>query len=178
MNVVLIGCRGTGKSSVGRLLAERLGYKLLAMDELIVEKFEMSVPEIVEKHGWERFRDAETEVAEEVSREDRCVVDTGGGVILRPQNVASLKKNGRLFWLQCNPRIIMERLEDATDRPSLTGEKSFLEEVEEILKERTPKYRAAADHVIDTTELGLAEVADRIVGILKGNETRSAFENR
>ena len=64
MNVVLIGCRGTGKSSVGRLLAERLGYKLLAMDELIVEKFEMSVPEIVEKHGWERFRDAETEVAE------------------------------------------------------------------------------------------------------------------
>jgi shikimate kinase len=178
MNVVLIGYRGAGKSAVGRLLAERLGYRLLATDELIVERFEMSIPEIVEKHGWERFRDAETEVAEEVSREDGCVIDTGGGVILRPQNVASLKKNGRLFWLQCSPKVIMERLKDVTDRPSLTGEKSFLEEVEEILKERTPKYRAAADHVIDTTELGLAEVADRIAGILKGTESRSTAGNR
>jgi shikimate kinase len=137
------------------------------MDKLIVNKLGMSIPEIVEIHGWETFRDVESQVAKDVSKEDMCVIDTGGGVVLRPENVAHLRRNGLVFWLQCRPRVIAERIREGKDRPSLTGSKSFLEEIEDVLEERTPKYSAACDHAVDTTGLGLGEVAERIMGILE-----------
>ena len=85
MNIVLIGYRGTGKSVVGKLVSERLRIKCIAMDARIVEKAGMSIPDIVENHGWAIFRDMESEVTRELAKLDNIIIDTGGGVIERPE---------------------------------------------------------------------------------------------
>ena len=163
MNIVLIGYRGTGKTSVGKLLAERLGRQLVSTDAEVIRRAALSVPEIVKQFGWDRFRDLESEVCLELGGKDRLVIDTGGGVILRQQNVDRLKANGVLFWLTATVRTITERIGGDTQRPSLTGAKSFTDEVEEVLREREPRYKAAADHVIQTDGRSLVQVADAIL---------------
>jgi shikimate kinase len=90
MNIVLIGYRGTGKSVVGKLVAEALGMKCISIDARIVEKAGMSIPDIVEKYGWTVFRDMESEVARELANVDNIVIDSGGGVIERPENIDTL----------------------------------------------------------------------------------------
>ena len=170
MNIVLIGYRGTGKSVVGKIVSGRLGMACISMDEKIVEKAGMSIPEIVEKHGWTGFRDMETAVAREMATRDNIIVDTGGGVIERAENIEALRKNGLIVWLKASTTVIVSRIEGGTQRPSLTGEKSFTDEVAEVLERRTPLYRSAADHEIDTEALTSEQVADRVVEIREGND--------
>jgi len=172
MNVVLIGYRGTGKTVVGNRLAKVLNKRLVKMDELITEKAGMSIPEIVEKYGWDKFRDLESEVAEEVGKMDDCIVDTGGGVILRKVNVDNLRKKGVIILLKADVKTIIERIKDDQERPSLTRKKSFTEEVAEVLEQRRKKYEEAADYAIDTSKLTVDEVVDKIIGYLK---TKSAL---
>jgi len=162
MNIVLIGYRGTGKSSVATVLANRLGWERVSTDAEIVARAKQSIPEIVQAFGWEYFRDLETEICREIGGKDRLIIDTGGGAILRPQNVEALKANGRLFWLTAEISTIEARIGGDTQRPSLTGSKSFIEEIADVLEERSPKYRAAADHVIPTDRHSVAHVADTI----------------
>ena len=164
MNIVLIGYRGTGKSVVGKQLAKRLGMQCISMDERIVEKAGMSIPEIVAKHDWPAFRDLESEVARELAGRDNLIIDTGGGVIERPENVSTLQANGLIVWLRASVGLIVSRIEKGTDRPSLTG-KSFTEEVAEVLERRTPKYRSAAHCEIDTERLTPQQVTERIIAI-------------
>lgn len=163
MNIVLIGYRGTGKSAVGRILAERLGWPLFSFDKAIVKMAGKSIPEIVQEKGWEHFRDLETEITLEYSRKDRCIFDTGGGCILRPQNVEALKRNGRLYWLKASVETIASRICGDDQRPSLTGGKSFVDEIAEVLAQREEKYRAASDEAIDTDGLSVEQVAERIL---------------
>jgi shikimate kinase len=164
MNIVLVGYRGTGKSAVGAIVAERLGMPCIAMDGKIVEKVGMSIPEFVEKHDWPAFRNVESEVARELSGVDNIVIDSGGGVIERPENIDALRTNGIIIWLKASVDAIVSRIEGGTERPSLTGVKSFTDEVEEILDRRIPKYAAAAQHEVDTDDLTPEQVADRVVG--------------
>lgn len=171
MNLILIGYRGAGKSSVGRLLAERLGWDLISTDAEIVRKAGLPVPDIVQRFGWDHFRNLESAVCQELADKDHLIIDTGGGAILRPQNVENLKATGSLVWLTVEVRTIIERIGGDTQRPSLTGAKSFTDEVEEVLRERQPKYQAAADHIVATDEKSLAEVADMIMALL---QTRSS----
>jgi shikimate kinase len=175
MNIVLIGYRGTGKSVVGKLVCERLGMKCISMDAGIVEKAGMSIPEIVEKHSWTTFRDMESEIARELAKRDNILIDTGGGVIERPENIGVLQKNSLVFWLKASTDVIVSRIETDTQRPSLTG-KSFTEEVAEVLERRTPKYMGAAHYEIDTDTLTPEQVAGRILEIWKekaeGESTR------
>ncbi len=167
MNVVLIGYRGTGKTVVGKRLAEALNKRLVKMDELITEKAGMSIPEIVERYGWDRFRDLESEVAEEVGKMDDCIIDTGGGAILREVNIDHLRKKGIIIWLKSDVKTIIDRIKDDKERPSLTGKKSFTEEVAEVLEKRRKKYEDAADYAIDTSRLTVDEAVDKIIGYLK-----------
>lgn len=165
MNIVLIGYRGTGKSVVGKNLSERLRMKCISMDERIVEKAGMSIPEIVEKHGWPAFRDMESEVARELAKLDGIIADTGGGVIERPENIDVLQTNAIIVWLRASADVIVSRIQGDTERPSLTGEKSFTDEVAEVLEQRTPKYSSAAQYEIDTDQLAPEQIADRIIEI-------------
>jgi shikimate kinase len=162
MNIILIGYRGTGKSSVARLLAERTKWPLVSTDVEIVKKAGMPVPDIIRKRGWDYFRNVESEICQQVGKKDRTIIDTGGGAVLRKENVESLRQRGRVFWLTAEVATVMERIKRSTERPSLTGKKSYVEEVEEVLNERIPLYKAAADHIIPTDDRTVEELANEI----------------
>ncbi len=166
MNIVLVGYRGTGKSTVAKLLGERLGRNVVSTDAEAITKAGQSIPEIVEKFGWDHFRGIETEVCQTLGSQDGLVIDTGGGAILKDENVVALKANSVIFWLTAEVSTIASRIGGDTQRPSLTGTKTFVEEIEEILKERTPKYQAAADHVIPTDDSSPEQVAKSVLALL------------
>jgi len=166
MNIVLIGYRGTGKSTVGKLLAMRLGRQFVSTDEEIIKRAKRTIPEIVAQEGWEYFRDLESEVCREFAGRDRLVIDTGGGAILRTQNVEALKKSGTLFWLTASVETITKRIGRDNQRPSLTGSKSFVDEIQDVLRERTPKYQAASDHVITTDDRSIKQLVEIILTLV------------
>jgi len=165
MNIVLIGYRGTGKTTIAKKLGERLSMRAVCMDDEIVRRVGEPIPAFVEKHGWDHFRDIESQVAADFGNEDGLIIDAGGGVIVRQQNIDNLKNNGLIFWLVADEQTIVGRIKDGTERPSLSGSKSFVDEVSEILAERNPKYRAAADHIIDTAKNSADQAADIIAGL-------------
>jgi shikimate kinase len=170
MNIILIGYRGTGKSVVTEILSKSLGMKAMGMDREIVQRAGLAVPRIVEKYGWEAFRDMETAVAMDFARFDNVIIDTGGGIIERPENMAALKENGLVFWLKASVGVIVERISSGTERPALTRGKTFVEEVSEVLESRLPKYAEAAQYEIDTDNLSPDEVATKIRGIWEKTE--------
>ena len=172
MNIVLIGYRGTGKSTVGKVLAAKLGRELISTDREIVKRAGRSIPEIVAEHGWEHFRDLESDVCRDLGGRDNLVIDTGGGAILRPQNVAVFKQHGTLFWLTATVETIVSRIGHDSQRPSLTGTKTFVEEIHEVLEERTPKYQAAADHVIPTDGRSIKELVGSLCSLLESGTNR------
>jgi len=166
MNIVLIGYRGTGKSTVGRLLAARLGRVLVSTDAEIVKRAKRTIPEIVAQEGWEYFRDLESDICRELASRDQLVIDTGGGAILRAQNVEALKKNSTVFWLTASVETIVKRIGSDNQRPSLTGTKSFVDEIQDVLRERTPKYQTAADYVIATDDRSINQLVETLLALV------------
>ncbi|MDT8419440.1 MAG: shikimate kinase [Desulfuromonadales bacterium] len=166
MNIVLIGYRGTGKSHVGFLLARQFGRQVVSVDEEIVKTAGMSIPEIVEQFGWADFRDRETAEVSRLAGRDELVIDCGGGIIERNENIDILRQNGRIFWLKASVATIVERIQDSGNRPALVEGKTFTEEVAEVLERRTPQYRCAADHEIDTDGVTPKQVAAQIAALL------------
>ncbi|MDT3777441.1 shikimate kinase [Nitrospira sp. MA-1] len=163
MNIVLIGYRGTGKSTVATILGQRLGRTVISTDEEIVKEAKQSIPQLIEQFGWDHFRNLETGVCQKLTGQENLVIDTGGGLILKEENVRMLKENGKIFWLTAEVSTIASRISGDTQRPSLSGTKSFVEEIEEILEIRTPHYQAAADHVIPTDQISPEQIADAIL---------------
>jgi len=154
--------RGSGKTAVGKLLAERLGQRFIEMDELIGQRAGLNIPEIVTKYGWEKFRDVEEEITREVAGLDNVVNATGGGVVTREKNVRELKQKGKLFWLKASLDTLLRRIGNDQSRPSLTG-KSPREDMEVVLAERSPIYERVADFIIDTEDKKPGEVAEAII---------------
>ena len=153
---------------MAEILSTRLNWPTFNMDKAIVEKAGMSIPQIVKTYGWDFFRDLESQVAHQASKKDRTVIDAGGGVVVRFNNTKMLHQNGVIVWLKANPETILSRIKDDTERPSLTGTKTFLEEIEEVLSERTPKYQEAADFAIETSHLSPEVVTEKILEYLEG----------
>lgn len=168
MNIVLIGYRGTGKSAVGKLLADRLEMPYIGMDGAIVVRAGMPIPEIVAKHGWPGFRDIESEVARDLAGQDGIIIDTGGGVIERPENIEVLQKLACIVWLKASVATIVARIDGGSERPPLTSGKTFTEEVAEVLERRIPRYKSAANYEIDTDEMTPEQIVERIVGFFPG----------
>jgi shikimate dehydrogenase len=165
MNIVLIGMRGSGKTTVGKILARKLGRELVEMDELITRKAGLTVPEIVEKDGWAKFRDIEEEITDEVAERDNIVNASGGGIVTREKNVTKLKKNGVLVWLTASVDTLLERVGQDTERPLLVG-RTRREDIEITLAERMPLYQKAADLVVDTENQTPEEAAEAIIKLL------------
>jgi shikimate kinase len=165
-NIFLIGFRCTGKSSVGKRLAKKLGWPFIDTDSLLVSESGLSIKEIVEKHGWDTFRKMEHTIVNQVCILDRRVVATGGGVVLNEANVNLMKKKGRVVWLKALPETIKDRMmldqDTETFRPSLTSKDSFCE-IEETLLERDPLYRQAMDYCVETDGRKIDEISDGIV---------------
>jgi len=167
VNVVLVGYRGTGKTAVARCVAERLGLIVVSLDEEIQRAAGKSIPEIVEERGWPGFRDLEEEIVRRFAARDGQVLDCGGGVIEREANFEPLRAAGPVFWLKASVPTIVERIAGDTQRPSLTGTKSFTEEVAEVLERRTPLYRRIAHYEITTDDRSIDEIATEICRIAK-----------
>lgn len=152
MNIVLLGYRGTGKSVIAGILAKKLKRKLIPIDKEIARSAGLPIPQIVEKWGWQRFREIESRMIREVSVKEReAVIDCGGGVVLDDQNIVCLKKQGRIALLRADLQSLMKRIKNDPNRPPLKEGLSFEDEQKIILAEREPKYLSAADMTCDTT---------------------------
>lgn len=153
---------GAGKSSVGRSLQRRTGLARLDMDEMVSARFEIPIKEIFAKHGEEKFRDAETDTLRSLIPDRPAIIVTGGGIVLRPENVDLLKKLGTVVWLTADEATLFERASRRNDRPLLQKENPRAV-FSELFRQRDPLYAAAADLRIDTGGKSHEQVADAIL---------------
>jgi shikimate kinase len=161
-SIVLIGMMGAGKSSVGRALERRTGLARLDTDEAVAAQFGMSITEIFEKHDEEKFRDAETETLRNLVQDRATIIVTGGGIVVRAENVDLLKRLGTVVWLNTDEATLFERASRRNTRPLLQNDNPRAV-FSELLRKRSPLYKAAADFEIDTSKLNHDEVAETIL---------------
>jgi shikimate kinase len=171
MSVVLIGYRGSGKTTVGRKLADRLWQPFIDTDELITQRAGKSIKDIFSQDGEEAFRDLEEQAIKEVSLLGDHVISIGGGAVLRETNRNLLKgSDHRLIYLKCEPATLNQRIhgDPATQatRPNLTGLGGGLHEVEQLLAHREPLYRQLMHKELDVTHLTPEEAVVHIVRML------------
>jgi len=160
-NIILIGFMGSGKTEVGRLLAKDLKLKYVDTDALIEAEQHRSINEIFEKNGEPAFREMESKMIEALKGKKGRVISTGGGIILRPENVKKLKKLGTLVLLWADPETVHKRVRDTGDRP-LLNVADPLAKIREILSFREPIYRSVADFAVDTSRLSPEDACNRI----------------
>jgi shikimate kinase len=170
MFLTLIGYRATGKTTLAKLLAERIGWDWADADAEIERRAGKSIERIFADEGEPAFRDLEAQVIADLCRRDRLILAAGGGAPLRPENRRAIRAAGKVVWLTARPETILARMaaDPATvaQRPSLTGQPP-LDEIRHLLEIRTPVYRELTDLVMDTEERPLAELAAEIMGWLR-----------
>ena len=165
MNVVLIGFMGTGKSSIGKLLSAKLGYKFIDSDQQIEYDLKMSISDIFAKHGENYFRQAEHRIIKKISQYNKAVFSTGGGVVLNKDNMVELRKKGMVISLSASIDTILERTNRRNNRPLLEQEDRKAA-ITELLAKRAEFY-ADADLVVDTCKYNPQEVVHIILNFLK-----------
>jgi shikimate kinase len=165
-SIVLIGMMGAGKSSVGRCLQQRTGLARLDIDEMVAAQFGIPIAKIFEKHGEERFRIAETDVLRKLALERPAIVVTGGGIVLRAENVDLLKQLGTVVWVTAEEATLFERASRRNDRPLLQKENPRAV-FSKLFRERESLYAAAADLRVNTSALTHDEVAETILNRLE-----------
>ena len=160
-NLILVGFMGTGKTSAGRRAAERLGFAYVDTDDLIEARAGKPISRIFAEEGEGHFRDLEADVLRSLAAREGHVVATGGGCVLREANWDALRRAGRVVCLTARPEVIFERVRRETHRP-LLATPDPMARIVELLERRAPFY-ARADRTIDTSDLSVEEVADRLV---------------
>jgi len=169
MNVILIGYRGAGKSSVGRALAQRLGELFVDTDTIVQERAGRSIRHIFEQQGEHVFRDHEARAVQAACMHENAVISVGGGAVMNPDNASRLKDAGRVIWLRAPAEVLWQRIcgdeASASQRPRLTP-KGGLEEIVHQLADRAPVYESLADHVIDTHHVTVDEAVATVVQLL------------
>jgi shikimate kinase len=173
MKIVLIGYRTTGKSTAGRMLAEKLQIPFWDTDAMIEKIMAMPIKEMVALHGWDYFRDKEKETIQFLTQKEDCVIATGGGVVLFSENVDLLKQSSVMIWLNAPLPDIIERLKrdaqrDAA-RPQFTSG-DIVQETADIMKQRLPLYEKAADYTVDTLNKNPERVVEEIYQYLRKAE--------
>lgn len=171
MNIILYGLRGTGKTTIGKLLAEKMHKKFIDTDDVRLEKFRQTAEEVVENGGWPLFRAQEKEVILDIAKNfDNSIISTGGGAMMDEENVIALKKNGKTILLIANTKTMANRIYEErkkNNRPALTSNKNPEQEIEEIWDQRKDKYLNLADLIIDTSEEKNEEYIDKIIKFIK-----------
>jgi shikimate kinase len=171
--MVLIGMLGACKSAVGRCLQWRTGCAQFDTDEMVRSKFGMPISEIFSAHSEDEFREAETEALRNLSTDQTAIIVTGGGIVLREENIDLLKRFGVVVWLEADEKTLFKRASRTGDRPLLQRKnpgKAFTQ----MLQARLPLYAKIADIRIDTSELTDEEVAVAILSKFKKYRRKSA----
>ena len=168
-NIVLIGFMGTGKTTVSRYLSAMFGMDMIEMDQEIADREKMSIPEIFSTYGEEYFRELETRLLIEFQDRKNVIISCGGGTPLRAQNVAEMKKNGRVVLLTASPETVYERVKDSEDRPVLKRRKNVAG-IAELMEQRREKYESAADLVVQTDHKTVAQICEEMAERLKEME--------
>lgn len=161
-NIFLIGFMGSGKSTIAKVLSEKLGVEQVEMDEMIVQEQGMPITEIFEKYGEEHFRDIETDLVRRLQEKDGVVVSCGGGAVLREANREMMKKSGAIVLLTAKPETILERVKHSTNRPILNGNMN-VEYIAGLMEKRRACYEDAADFVIETDDKSREEICEEIL---------------
>jgi len=157
MNIILIGMMGSGKSVVGKILAEKLGFLFLDTDTLIEEKYG-KISDIFSSEGEIFFRNIETETVKGI-KENKAVISTGGGIVLKKENLYNLKINAVTVYLKAEPETLFCRT-IGSDRPLLQN--GGLKKITDILEFRAPLYEKNADFIITTDNKTISEITDEI----------------
>ncbi|MBI5365681.1 MAG: shikimate kinase [Planctomycetes bacterium] len=177
MNIVLIGFRCTGKTAVGKALAEHLKLEFIDADDYLEKKIGYSIRDIFVKQGESSFRLMEAESLSELARLDGKVIAAGGGAVLWYKNIRNLKRNAMLVLLEADPVTVFERLRrdprTPTQRPALSR-KDMYEEIVEQMELRRPYYSRAADHVVDTTAKTLEMVLEEVMSLVRRKQSPDA----
>lgn len=172
MNIVLIGLRGSGKTTVGRLLAERLKRPFLDSDIVLQEKAGETISAIFARGGEKLFRSMELQTVAECAANDNVIIACGGGVVLDPRNVATLRANGFVIHLTAEPEELYKRItadaSSATTRPSLlAGAKSGLDEMKEIARARAAAYAQARHAEVPVADRTPDDIAAAVIELVK-----------
>ncbi len=163
-NLILTGFMATGKSAVGRLLAEALGYRFLDTDQMIEQQTGESIPRIFQEEGEAHFRRIEGELVRELVGAEGLVIATGGGMIMDEDNYWRLRQLGPIVCLQASPEVILERAGKKKNRP-LLAIPNPLEKIKTLLAARRKAY-ARADFCVDTSQKTPEEVVSTILDYL------------
>jgi shikimate kinase len=171
MSTVLIGYRGSGKTTIGKRLADRLWQSFVDTDERVVARAGKSIKEIFAQDGEPRFRELEAEAVREALGLQDHVIALGGGTTMRPETREALKKSGhRVVYLKCAPEVLHQRIaqdpETAASRPNLTSLGGGVDEIAKVLDEREPVYRQVMHAELDVTHLTPEEAVVYIVRLL------------
>jgi shikimate kinase len=169
-SIALVGFMGTGKTAVGKALAERLGKTFIELDPLIEQKAGKTIPEIFEEDGEIAFRELEIEVSKEAASRENVVIACGGGVVLNKINIDRMRKEAVIVYLTATSGAILERiLNDDEERPLLTVADPA-RAVNELMEFRRPFYERAAEITIDTSQMDVESIATEIINRLKADE--------
>ena len=169
MNLFLIGYRCTGKSSVGKSIADTIDRPFVDADMILVENCGKSIKDIIDNDGWETFRRMECSTLKRICAADRQVVATGGGVVLAAENIKLMQANGKVVWLSASAATIRKRMladkNTGNFRPALS-DRGLMDEIEDMLLQRNPHYEDAADFFFHTDDLTVDEIAAKIIQTL------------
>ena len=163
--ISLIGFMGAGKSAVGLELSRRIGWPRHDTDEMIREQFGISIPDIFTRHGEPAFREAESALLKTLRRGIAGIIVTGGGIVLRAENVQLLRGMGRIVWLDADEEVLWQRVSKHSTRPLLQTPDPRAR-FAQLLRERLQLYRSSADYRINTTINGIAQVTDEIITLI------------
>lgn len=162
-NVILIGFMGTGKTTVARRIAEKTGYDIKEMDEMIENDMGMSVAQIFQDYGEPYFRDLESDMAQRVAASERVVISCGGGTVLRRKNVDALRSSGSIVLLRAKPETVLERVKKNGDKRPLLSKYQSRGYISWLMKKRSDIYADAADYIINVDGRTADDIADEII---------------
>lgn len=168
-NIVLMGFMGTGKSTVGRALADRLGYAFVDMDTRIEAREGRAISAIFATDGEAHFRRLERALVQELAAGSGLVVATGGGIVLNPDNVGDFARTGLVVCLRATPAAILARVAHETHRP-LLAEGDKLAKISALLAKRQPLYDAIP-HQVDTTGRAIDAIVEQVLALRAGART-------
>ncbi len=170
MNLFLIGYRCSGKTTIGKSVAEAIDWSFVDADNMLVEKYGKHIKDIVDTEGWEAFRHQERSMLQQICTKKRQVVATGGGVVLDAGNVRTMQDSGIIIGLGATAETIRKRmLQDintANFRPALT-DKGLIEEIKDMLSKRNPYYENASDYFVHTDGVPVVEITRSIIQKIK-----------